>query len=67
MATETEQIGRPIKIAITVDKYRESDSSYHVVEIDDPVWFDVDGSEITDPARIAELDAGVAQRQEGRQ
>ena len=65
MHTIGDTIAAPYKVAFTLEKYtqREPDGNPDAVEGSEQ-WYEADGTEISDPARVAELEAGIA-RQEG--
>jgi hypothetical protein len=51
-------IGAPHKITIRVDKHFDGDTSHDPDEtVEVAQWFEADGSEVTDPARVAQLEA----------
>jgi hypothetical protein len=47
-----------------IEKYREGEDKPYEVADGPRVWFDLDGTEITDPERIARLDAKAEKEQE---
>lgn len=52
-----DRTGLAFRHETTIAKYRDGeDEPYEVVE-GDPIWTDIDGTEITDQDRIARLDA----------
>lgn len=56
MSQEVETIQRPYRIASKLAKRREGESEpYEVIE--NIWWHEPDGTEVTDPARFAELEA----------
>lgn len=62
MATDT--IGGPHKIETVLEKTREGESAPYAIERT-ATWHEADGSQIvSDPARIAELEARVAAQTE---
>lgn len=59
MAAET--ITAPYKIAVTLDKHFDGDTTHAPDEtLTVEQWFDADGTEISDPARIDAFAAGTA-------
>ncbi len=60
-----DHIAVPHKITFTIDKYapghEPDDCPDEVVRV--TCWMDTDGTEISDPARIAELEAGIARQE----
>lgn len=61
-----ESIQSPCRIQLTVTKRKADDPAYRLVEADEPTWHEPDGTEITDPERIAELEAARRPASESR-
>lgn len=58
-----DNIGRPYRVAVTIDKRRGGDAEPYAT-ITDTSWHEPDGSEITNEQRIAELEADQRQGSE---
>lgn len=60
---DIESVGRPIRIAGFVEKTDSETGALISVDHDATTWYEADGSEVTSPERIAELEAGIAERE----
>lgn len=60
---EIDSLGRPFRVSGFVEKRDAATGELLAVDHDLSTWYEPDGTEVTDPERIAELEAGVAERQ----
>jgi hypothetical protein len=60
---DIETFGRPYRIAGSVEKRDAATGELISIDPDQTVWYEADGTEIADPDRIAELEAGTAGRE----
>jgi hypothetical protein len=57
---DIETFGRPFRIAGHVEKRDAETGELIAIDADETAWYEADGTAVTDPARIAELEAGVS-------
>ncbi len=57
------EITKPYKVGVGIEwRHDGEDAPYKTTQSEQ--WFEADGTQITDPARIAELDAQIVRREE---